>query len=93
MDDMLGLQYPIRGYEGEFGEEIGALSIDEVNELKTPFLTRAIALYSEWQTFGVLPHGKGTLDESPAYLRAMSILKEEETLWQAYEMEQRNRSK
>ena len=93
MDDMLGLQYPIRGYEGEFGEEIGALSIDEVNELRTPFLSRAISLYSEWQTFGVLPHGRGTLGEPPAYLRAMAILKEEENLWQAYEMEQRNKQR
>lgn len=88
MDDLLGLEYPIRGIKNTEGEwEYGSISLDEAEELKTSFLFRAFALYGDWQTFGVLPHGGGTLDERSTYLQAMKILKEEENGWQQMEME------
>lgn len=87
MDDLLGLEHPIRGYTDENGNEMSGLTYEEIQELKTPFLFRAFTLFSEWQVFGVLPHGRGTLDEPPAYIDAMMILKDEDNQWQMWEME------
>lgn len=92
MDDLLGLSFPIRGLrDSEDKPVFETLSLDEVAELRSDFLFRAFALYQDWQVFGVLPHGGGTLDERASYLQAMKILKEEESAWQSWESEQANR--
>ena len=88
VDELLGVGYPIRGIKNKEGEwEYGSLSIEEIESLKTDFLYRAFALFSDFNTFNVLPHGGGTLDERPTVLEAIKILKEEESLWQAWEMD------
>lgn len=85
---MLGLRYPIRGIKVKGGEwEHGDLSYEEIQSLKTNFLFRAFALFSDFNTFNVLPHGQGTLAERPTVLEAIKILKEEENLWQQWEWE------
>lgn len=88
VDRMLGLRYPIRGIQTKEGEwEYGDLSYEEIQALRTDFLFRAFALFSDFNTFNVLPHGQGTLAERPTVLEAIRILKEEDGLWQQWEME------
>lgn len=88
VDEMLGLRFPIRGIKTKEGKwEYGDLSYDEIQSLRTDFLFRAFALFSDFNVFQVLPHGKGTLDERPTVLEAIKILKEESDMWQAWEME------
>lgn len=87
VDGMLDLGYPIRGIKRDGEWEHGSLSIEEIQALKTDFLFKAFAIFSDFNVFNVLPHGQGTLAERPTVLEAIKILKEEESLWQAWEMD------
>lgn len=91
-DDMLGITYGIRGIQTSRGKwEHGALTMDEIEALKTPFLFQALHLYKDFNVFEMLPHGKGTLDEKPTITEIISILREEENSWQAWENEKRSK--
>lgn len=87
VDEALGLGYPIRGIKKDGEWEHGSLSIEEIQSLKTDFLFRAFAVFSDFNVFGCLPHGQGTLGERPTVLEAIRILKEEDNLWQMWEMD------
>ena len=67
--------------------DYGELTKDEIAELDTTFAARAFALYNEWKTFNVLPHGRGTMDERRTVLTALFIIEEEAHAWDRWEME------
>lgn len=89
-DRIMGITYEgdLRGDDTDNGE-IAPLRLtwDDIQNLKTPFFSRALSLYNDFVMFNVLPHGKGTLDERPTVLEAIRILKIEDDKWQNYQME------
>lgn len=89
-DRILGITYEgdLRGDDTEDGEVSPlCLTWEDIQNLKTPFFARAMAIYNDFEVFNVLPHGKGTLDERPTVLEAIKILKAEDSKWQIYQME------
>ena len=93
-DGLMETGYPIRGIKNNEGEwEYASLSYGEIQALKTNFLFRAFALFSDFNTFNVLPHGGGTILERSTVLEALKILKEEASLWDAWEMEKKSKIK
>lgn len=85
----MGATYGIRGIKEDGKWEYGALTLKEIAGLKTPFFFRAVMLYNDYNTFEILPHGKGTLDERPTVTQIISILKQEENAFTAWENERR----
>ena len=80
------MTYPIRGYSEDDGTEIGALTYDQVQELKTPFLYMAINLYNNFKIFG-LPHGKGWVEERGTVVDILRLLESEANLYDRFEIE------
>lgn len=85
-DGIMGLRYPIRGYEDSNGDGIGALTYDEIQELKTDFFLYAWTLYKNYKLFG-LPHNQGWCNERQAVLTILRIFEEESNEQQVWEME------
>ena len=80
------MTYPIRGYKDKDGEEIGALTYYEIQELQTPFLYASLLLYNNFKTFG-LPHGGGWTQERGTVIEILRILESEANLYDQYEMD------
>lgn len=87
VDDLLGVKYGIRGIKVNGGWQNCELTMDEIEELKTPLLYMAFSVYNNYNTFECLPHGKGTLAERPTITQIISILKQEENAWDRWESE------
>lgn len=85
-DGMMGLRYPIRGYKDSSGEGIGALTYEEIQELKTEFFLHSWNLYRNYKLFG-LPHNQGWANERQSVLSILRILEEETNEQEAWEME------
>lgn len=60
---------------------------DDAQELETPFLLSALRLYSEWNCFKILPHGKGLMDERQTVIDIIRILTQEENKYSNWEMD------
>jgi hypothetical protein len=83
--------YPIRGIHDitADGKEEGrnALTFDEIQGLKTPFLFGAVDLFNTFKAFKTLPHGQGTLNERATVLTALRIMLNEEQEYDAWEID------
>ena len=91
-DGMLGVRYPIRGYEDREKNSIGSVSYEEIKELKTEFFYLSWRLYTNYKLFG-LPHGSGWASERNTVLEIIRILEEETNAHDAWEMEQNRPSR
>lgn len=87
-DGIMKLRYPIRGYKEKEGDGIGALSYDEIQELKTEFFLFSWTLYKNYKLFG-LPHNQGWYNERSTVIRIISILEEESNAQERWEMEKK----
>lgn len=83
--DDFGQGYPIRGATIQ-GEDIGGLTWNEIQELKTPFLMDAMSLYNRYKRFG-LPHGKGWANERATVISALEIIDNEARLYDSWELD------
>lgn len=83
--------YPIRGVKTSDGWELGALTFDEIEEIKTDFFYLAYDLYVNYLTFGGTPNGMGWSGERRTVLEIIKILKSEENAFDSWEMEKRNK--
>ena len=96
-DRILGITYEgdLRGTEDEKGDIVPlCLTWEDIQNLKTDFFSEAVALYSDYAVFKVLPNGKGTRHERPTVLSALKILMSEDNQWQMWQMEKdRNNGK
>lgn len=95
-DKILGITYEgdLRGTEDDEGNLVPlCLTWEDIQNLKTEYFSRAIALYSDYNAFKVLPHGKGTNEERPTVLEALKIIMSEENLWEAWQMEKSRNGK
>lgn len=95
-DKILGITYEgdLRGTEDDEGNLVPlCLTWEDIQNLKTEYFSRAIVLYSDYNAFKVLPHGKGTNAERPTVLEALKIIMSEENLWEAWQMEKSRNGK
>jgi len=87
-NEMDFLPLVMRGIEESNGQwTYGALTQKQIRYLQTPFLAASLQLYNDFAMFKVLPHGKGTMDERRSVLDIISILKAEESAFNAWELE------
>ena len=64
------------------------VTYDEIQELKTPFLSKALLLYNNYKLFG-LPHGKGYIKERQTILDVIRIIEDENNSFDIWEIEKR----
>ncbi len=88
MDDIIGIPYPLRGIKKEEGWEHEVVTYPEIQELKTPFLSKALLLYNNYKLFG-LPHGKGYMKERGVILDVIRIIEDEVNSFDIWEMERK----
>lgn len=88
--DKIGIPIPIRGIQDETGKwHYGTLTYKQIKELNTSFLVASIGLYNDYAAFNVLPHGKGTMAERSTVIQILKILKQEDNLFQSWELEKK----
>lgn len=85
-------RYPIRGIKEDGDYQYGALTWDEIHELDTEFLRRAMDLYMNFRILGGMPHGSGWMEERRTVIDILKILKSEENAYDAWEREKSMRT-
>lgn len=86
------LMYPLRGIK-EGGEWIlAAVTMDDIESLKTEFFFMAYELYLNFSVFGNAG-GRGWAEERKTVLDIIKIFKSEENAFDSWEMEKKSRSK